>query len=461
MKESSIEFIVQEYFSDPTRQFTLKQGKPLVEQGQFNDRLFYVLKGNLEARINYDDAEGEAQNSLVFNATAKTFLGVYSFFSKKFRSPLTVIATIDTKLAYIDSDVAAINAEEYGSLTQQFMPMIVEELSKRQMRSIESSHMREVALNNLHEHKQLTMLGKMAAGITHELNNVMSVIDRNSYNLVQGYQHKLESELTLWKAFGKGLKFGQTISHKDAREHAQILMKRFPTISYDYAKRLSAMLKGQIPNELADDHKIQLREWEAGRDCYDLRLASTHAVNLLKSIKLLVSAPKEHIVCDLHASLSEAIALVRNIMPDVEMQIELEEVQDILGNPTELIQIWVNILKNAAEAMQIEHVNNPMIKVRLHQYEDKIFVSITNNGPKIPDLIAAQIFLPNFTTKTANENKSSNSKIIGLGLGLSIVKRIIVEHQARILLDSKEGLTKFTILFNAAIVPKASEVVNK
>ena len=454
MKAHSIESIVKAYFSDPSRQLHLVKGEVLISQDYFNDRLFYVIKGSLDAMVRIEAVEGstdQTHESLVFKATPKTFIGVYSFFSKKLRSPLTVTATMDTILAYIDISTPAINCAEYGDLAQQFMPVIVEELSTRQMRSIEASYTREVALKNLHENRQLAILGEMAAGVTHELNNVMAVIERNSHSLAKHYLGKLPqfyknnhsnqiSEIV--GAFGKGLNVGQKINHQAVREVAQKMMDKF-SISYDCAKRLSAMYEGTFPKKLPDNYLDQLLEWEVGREWHDLQRTSLHASKLLKSIKLLVRTPEPHVAHKISNSLNEAINLMRHLIDEeaVTLILELGSVPEVLANPTELIQVWVNLIKNAIEAMQCSEENERILKISLSRHQQKVIVTIANNGPSIPKSVQERIFTPCFTTKTKGQT-------IGLGLGLSIVKRIVNEHDASIILESESNWTNFMIIFN-------------
>ncbi|HAA22435.1 MAG TPA: hypothetical protein DCP28_28090, partial [Cytophagales bacterium] len=71
----------------------------------------------------------------------------------------------------------------------------------------------------------------------------------------------------------------------------------------------------------------------------------------------------------------------------------------------------------------------------------QLAVTIEDNGVGIPTEILDKIYLPNFTTKVEGLS-------LGLGLGLTIVQRIVAEHEGDIRVISKPGCTRFTVLLN-------------
>ncbi|MFW5658893.1 MAG: sensor histidine kinase [Bacteroidota bacterium] len=106
----------------------------------------------------------------------------------------------------------------------------------------------------------------------------------------------------------------------------------------------------------------------------------------------------------------------------------------MVGFPDELTQVWTNIIHNAVEAM------NAQGELRIGLSEDlsknTATVSITDNGPGIPDDIQQRIFEPFFTTKDYGK---------GTGLGLDIVKKIVDKHKGEISVSSEPGRTQFVI----------------
>lgn len=116
----------------------------------------------------------------------------------------------------------------------------------------------------------------------------------------------------------------------------------------------------------------------------------------------------------------------------------------IEGDARAIEQVFSNLLNNS---IQILGENNPSdnrligIKVQHAQSTNErsqVEVSISDNGPGIPDDIRDRIFEPFFTTRKG-----------GTGIGLAIVKRIVTAHKGSIIVDSYPGATVFRILFPA------------
>lgn len=83
-------------------------------------------------------------------------------------------------------------------------------------------------------------------------------------------------------------------------------------------------------------------------------------------------------------------------------------------------------------------IENPVLLIKAKHIKDQIIVEITDNGPGMPIEIQEKIFQPNFTTK-------KDGLSFGLGLGLSIVLKLIDNYNGTIEVNSKVGKTTFTI----------------
>jgi signal transduction histidine kinase len=98
----------------------------------------------------------------------------------------------------------------------------------------------------------------------------------------------------------------------------------------------------------------------------------------------------------------------------------------------ELNQVWTNLLDNAADAVD----GDGRIAVKAYRDGGFVVVEIADNGPGIPREIQGRVFEPFFTTKQVGE---------GTGLGLDIVRRIVIAHGGEVAFNSKPGETRFVV----------------
>ncbi|MGL5605663.1 MAG: sensor histidine kinase [Plesiomonas sp.] len=435
-----IERIIRDYFTHPEQQISLCSGDVLMDQGQFNDRLYYVREGQLTATVKALDDIGEEEQAEIFLASPGTFIGVHSFFSYRLVASSRVVAETDAELAWIDLRTAPVDRERFGSLTEQFMPVIVEELQRRQWRLSQMAREREAANRRLHLAEKLSTLGQLAAGLAHELNNAVGVLARKSDYLSDVMRHLLNDRSpTLISWFDQGREQGQSESSMHVRDLAGQLRQKF-TLSHAQAKTLARALGDQpIPAHLPDNLDDALQLWEIGRDCYDMQLAARHASGIVKSVKQLGGGDyQRQWGIDVNDSLHEALSLLQSHLREMSVELNLGELPPLYGNQTELVQMWVNIIKNGWDAMKEAHTPNPTLRITSRVGKRSIQVMLSNNGPMIPEEIAARIFQPNFTTKKSGQT-------IGLGLGLYIVKRLVESYGGDLLLKSSVDYTQFRV----------------
>jgi signal transduction histidine kinase len=110
----------------------------------------------------------------------------------------------------------------------------------------------------------------------------------------------------------------------------------------------------------------------------------------------------------------------------------------VCGHGGQLNQVWTNLIDNALDALEAEKEKNkhPQLSVSTHFDVDHVVVEITDNGPGIPADIATKIFDPFFTTKPQGE---------GTGLGLDTAYRIVRQHKGDIRVNSVPGRTTFIV----------------
>jgi two-component system NtrC family sensor kinase len=159
--------------------------------------------------------------------------------------------------------------------------------------------------------------------------------------------------------------------------------------------------------------------------------------NILKYSKKL---PKQFQQADLKKICEETLNILGPRLAKKKITVEKHyqtDLPQVLGDSTQLEQVFTNLVNNAIDAMEI----GGELTIRLQFVDsERILWSVSDNGAGMDKSISDLIFSPFFTTKAAEK---------GTGLGLYIVNNIIKNHNAEISCDSHLGQgTTFTILFS-------------
>jgi len=430
------------YFSNPNQYISLRKGDELLLQGQFNDRLYLVKKGLLIGFAEEDDGSRYE----VFRAVPRMFIGVYSYFSKTNKSLATVVAEKDSELAYIDRKQVLHEESQCSSLEEEFMPMMVTELMYRQRQVQDIAKEKEGAVKKLLESQKMASLGQMAAGIAHELNNAIAVLKRNTEwikdKLSELWEKSHPHEYLLFK---QGVSRGRFLSSMQIRKRSRELVNDL-RLEKETAEQLAQMdFSKDDMQTIKNKTKKSINElyafWEAGSTIHDMMTATSHATHVLSSVKALgAQKSNRNEVFDINESIKESLSLLHNSLKQITVKEVLNPVPFITANKGELVQVWSNLLKNAFDSLMIGKDNKPVIWIFSELKGKYIDVRIQDNGPGIPKEILPKIFEPKFTTKM-------NDRIVGLGLGLAIVQKIIHSYNGIIKVISEPGKTIFSVKF--------------
>ena len=326
----------------------------------------------------------------------------------------------------------------------------------------------------LHDEK-LVSLGKLAAGLAHELNNPASAITRSAALLSPCM---LKSDAASRALGSAGLTGEQIAAAEKVRESCRsgapsILSpleqeEREDSIA-DWLKdhraggvSAEALAETVVPLSTLDElsQKISgpaLRialEWIAA-DCAAHRLkqeiqqAATRIYDLVAAIKGFTQMDRDSTPepFDVAQGLANTLVILgakakaKSIGVNVNIQQDLPRVNGFGG---ELNQVWANLIDNAIDAV---HEGGRIQLSATHQ-GDNVMVRVVDDGPGIPIEIQNRIFDPFFTTKAVGQ---------GSGLGLDIVRRLIQRHNGKIELDSKPGRTEFCVTLPLLKVKSAGD----
>lgn len=141
----------------------------------------------------------------------------------------------------------------------------------------------------------------------------------------------------------------------------------------------------------------------------------------------------------LAAAIEQSLKLIKPQKRFQEISIEYEGLTDlpsVAANAQRVVQVLVNLLLNAADAM--EGRGKIAFRGEYHPLEERVALWVSNTGPLIPEEIRSHIFDPFFTTKQPGQ---------GTGLGLSIAQSIVESFHGNLELDAAASLTTFIIRF--------------
>ncbi len=253
--------------------------------------------------------------------------------------------------------------------------------------------------------EKMSALGQLVAGVAHEINNPVNFIYGNLTH-VSEYMQDLMSLLQVYQ---------REYPNPSASVSSQIKEIDYEYLISDMPKLLSSMKTGA---ERIRQIVLSLRTFSR------LDEAAMKTVNIhdgLDSTLLILQSR-------LKTKVGLEIKVIKNYA-------SLPEVQCY---PGQLNQVFLNILSNAIEALEIENGNlNPTIEICTQLKHKRVVITIADNGLGILQPIQKQIFDPFFTTKPVGQ---------GTGLGLAISYQIIVDkHKGSLQFTSKPGWTEFWI----------------
>lgn len=278
-------------------------------------------------------------------------------------------------------------------------------------------------------------LGELSAGIAHELNNPVSALVRSTEHLVEGV-----ADLMVTNPHGELI--ANTVDHSahrgatSTREERKARRELRALIGDDdLARRLtSAGVRNPVIAKAATESKDLAKTIELsaqlGTSLRAINLASAQITRLVSSLRSYSRPDETQDDVSINTTLEDTIHLVSHRLNGVELVRDYGELPGIRARAAQLGQVWTNILVNAADALD----GAGTIKLRTRREGREVVVTITDNGPGIPESLLAHVFEPRFTTKHGQVR-------FGMGMGLGIAAQFVHEHGGAIDIESAPGRT--------------------
>jgi len=418
-------------------------GEVMAREGDPLDHLTVVLEGEIRFE------RGKGPDALIFRAYAGQVTGLLPY-SRLTHSRGTTQAVLSTRVALLHKKFFPEMVQQIPGLGQRLVALMADRI--RETTRIET------------QRDKLMALGKLSAGLAHELNNPAAAAQRSTASLREALQTVRAASIRLARHALTAEQRDMIIAfEQDAAQYVPTISAD-PLAQSDREERVASWLEGR---HTPDAWKIAPALTDAGVDISKLeslaaqvgdqvvcdaliRVASIVTISRLineieistKRISDLVRAIKEYSYMDqaamqevdLHQGIENTLTILHhNLKGGIKVVREYAaDLPRVCAFGGELNQIWTNLISNAIEAMQ----GKGELRVRTARDLDRVLVEIGDNGPGIPADVLPHIFDPFFTTKGVGE---------GTGLGLDTVCRIIRNHHGEIRVSSHPGDTRFQV----------------
>lgn len=426
-----------------------EDGDLIFKTGQQIDVMWFILEGKVSF---YMDIKGRLVYYFTFeNDVATGGVGGLLPYSRMKNSP---------GCSYAVGKVREISLhKKYFQELEQLNPDLIQRLI-----GFMTERARSFATTQL-QHEKVSALGKLAAGIAHELNNPAAAINRIAAEL--NNKQKRNFELT-----------GKLLQQNIAAGYIQSILEKIDEKKSSGFQKLSALQRidaeDEITSWLEQNGFSECRRYaetfteagfskedfesirgNAGSDAFiDILYWIENAVSSQRLIQdlddaacrisNLVGAIKSHVQMDrtndlkptnVHRDIDNTLTLLGYKLREKKIRVTKNFCNDLRDVPAyvgELNQVWTNLIDNAIYALP----KDGELTIKTECDANNVTVHIVDNGTGIPKDILSRIFDPFFTTKEVGQ---------GTGIGLDLVSRIVKRHNGEIKVNSVPGKTEFIV----------------
>jgi signal transduction histidine kinase len=317
--------------------------------------------------------------------------------------------------------------------------------------------------------EKLLALGKLAANLSHELNNPASAAQRSAASLAAELPEADEAKYRLGRLFASDEELDRYNSWV-RRAHAEVKaaaafspIPRSPLEASDHEAEIMrwlearnvdspwniapALAESRIPVAMLDDLAGALNQAVLSPALTTFagslrveRMADTvvdssdrifELISAIRGYSFMDQAPVQDI--DLPQSIENTLAMFRSRTGRVTIQLDFDpELPPVSAYGSELNQVWSALIENALDAMH----DHGTLSISTRVTGQTVIVEVRDDGPGIDPAIQSRIFEPFFTTKPIGT---------ALGLGLDTVQRIVNKHSGSVAVDSKPHATCFQV----------------
>ena len=429
---------------EETEEWRLPAGEMLIQEGHHAEHFFVLLEGEISVWKKHGDQEIVIARNRpgAFFGEVPLLLGTPYMLSGRAESDCRLIVFSEEAFWKLLRLCPAIAGEIFRAMVTR-------------LRNIEGSAQQQ---------EKLEALGTMSAGLAHELNNPSAAAQRIAVHLgeviqtIQSVAHRLHHTLEhehwdrLIELAGEVLENLSTGKHHHSIEQsdsedalAAWLREGGVTDAWKIAPVLvgagldmSALLS--LREDLPKNAFGDAVRWIALRMTIqtlldDAEQCTGRIASLVDAVRSSARQERaEAADIDVHEQIRSALGVLDHKLKNLHVtQNFSSECGHVRGYPSELAQVWVNLLDNAADAVN----GDGEISIQTRRDDNQTVVEIIDSGPGIPPENRSHIFEPFFTTKSVGSGK---------GLGLTISQGIVGDrHGGEIEVESKAGETRFIV----------------
>jgi signal transduction histidine kinase len=426
------------------RERHFSRGELAAPKGKPLDALWIVLSGHLSIRLRQAGVPRK-----VMEWREGDVSGVLPY-SRLILNPGDVIAEEPTEIAVVSRDYFPEMIRTCHELTSILVHVMLD-----RARHFTSSDLQV---------EKMASLGRLAAGLAHELNNPASAVARSAQALAEcivelesaaralGTADLSNVQLAAVERFGERCRQSsapKVLSPVERADREDALAEWLQHHGADTALADSLAETGVSTDELeqfagvVSGPALQIvLKWVADfcaarKLASEIESAATQIHTLVKAVKgfTYMGQSGVPVQVDIGQGLADTLAVLRAKARKKGVNIRLEadpSLPRIEGFGGELNQVWQNLIDNALDAVP----ESGHVTVTASQDDQSVIVQVIDDGPGIAPEIRGRIFDPFFTTKPIGE---------GTGMGLDIVQRLVRRHDGEIEVQSQPGRTEFRV----------------